>query len=92
MREVSDLATSMKGAISALRKIHADARAEFEKEVTRANLNAGKVKALTSGLKEANSQVESFLGEAGTNFPPETEVSEKPHTDLNGVTLHKGTG
>ena len=98
MREVRDLAAGMKEAIVSLRQASADAKAALFEEMSRANANADKVRSFIKELKEANQEVESFLGEAGTNFPPsetpETVHSHRkmeharPRADMNGVVLN----
>lgn len=101
MREVHDLASGMREAIASIRKNAVDAKNGLASEIVRANVNADKVKSLTDDLKEANKEVESFLGESGSNFPPSgdsntqqqdglnkgVQTGVKPETDINGVTL-----
>lgn len=96
MREVKELAAGMKEVLASLRKDSADAKDQFMSEAARAKVNAAKVKSLAVELSEANKEVESFLGESGSNFPP-TEASEASpiqllHTDVNGVTLNPEPG
>ncbi len=96
MREVHDLAAGMKDAIAGIRKLAVDAKNGLNTEIGRAQSNADKVRALTADLKSANLEVESFLGESGSNFPPSGGDSSTPpstgapHADVNGVTLNPG--
>lgn len=92
MQEIKSLASTMSEAFTLLKKIHADANTTLNAELARAHDNATKVKSLIAGLKEANQQVEAFLGETNTNFPPaeepvKAEPEFKQKTDINGVTL-----
>ena len=92
MKEVHDLASGMKEAITAIKKISLDARASLESEISRAHTNASKVKSLATDLKTANLEVESFLGETGSNFSSSEESitlpRPTPKSDINGVTLN----
>lgn len=88
MQEVRDLASGMKEAVEALRKASADAKASLQAEILRANTNAEKVRSLTSGLKDANKEVEAFLGVTNSNFEPEAAPKPAPRADINGVTLN----
>lgn len=102
MREVSKMAADMRGMVANLKKLNTDAQSGLAAEVSRANVNAEKIKAFTQELKDANLEVESFLGETGSNF----STSEKSDTsgisdtqqqgtvvppDKNGVTLNSET-
>jgi len=91
MREIRNMAAGMKDAVAALKKDAASATGEFQSELTRAKTNTEKFKSFTTDLKEANQEVEAFLGETGSNFPT-SEASPTPdaHADRNGVTLNKG--
>lgn len=91
MREVKELAAGMKEVLAGLRKDSANAKGQFMAEAERAKINANKVRSLAVELSEANKEVEEFLGETGSNFPP-TEASEAsptplPKADINGVTI-----
>ena len=91
MREVHDLAAGMKDAIAGIKKLAVDAKNGLNMEINRAQANASKVTALTADLKEANLEVEGFLGETGSNFPPSGTGSPIPPSsggkaDINGVT------
>lgn len=91
MREVKELAVGMREVLASLRKDSVVARGQFLSEVSRAKVNAAKVKSLAVELSEANKEVETFLGESGSNFP-HTEASEAsptplPKADINGVTI-----
>lgn len=88
MQEIKNLAGTLTEAFALLKKIHVDAHSSLNAELTRAHDNASKVKSIVADLREANKQVEAFLGEANTNFPPVEEPSEfHQKTDINGVTL-----
>ena len=97
MQEVRDLATSMKEAMDFIRKFSTDSRTAFAAEVDRAKANVSKIQSMTQQLKDANSEVEAFLGTAGTNFPPAEPTYQKyegfaeltlQKTDINGVTIN----
>lgn len=91
MREVHDLAAGMKEAIAGIKKAAADAKSSLAVEISRAHVNAGKVQTMTSDLKSANLEVEEFLGESGSNFPPPGEELNTPPpltADINGVTIN----
>lgn len=94
MREVRDLAAGMRELIAGLRKDNAAAKSELHAEVARAKSNSQKVRSFARDLKEANLEVESMLGETGSNFPPleesDTQAPNGQATDVNGVTKHKG--
>jgi len=101
MQEVRDLAAGMRGLMADLRKLNVDAKNKLTSEVERAHVNAQKAMSLAGELSDANKEVEEFLGESGSNFPP-SEVSdtppvagskEAPHyprTLSNGVTVNEG--
>jgi len=96
MREVHDLAAGMKDAIAGIKKLALDAKSGLNTEISRAQTNATKVNALTADLKAANLEVESFLGESGSNFPPSgedlnTQPSAGVKADHNGVVLNPDT-
>lgn len=81
MKEVFDLANGMREAIANLKQSHINAKAELASEITRANVNAKKVQSLAQELKTANKEVESFLGETGSNFPEYQEGSDTQQHD-----------
>lgn len=90
MREVKSLADELKQSLADVRQMTIDAKNELMDEAKRAIGNAGKVRSFTKDLKDANAQVEAFLGDSGSNFPPETLGDTPPPTgkhDLNGVRL-----
>jgi hypothetical protein len=91
MREVHDLAAGMKEMIAGVKRAAAEAKNSLSAEINRAHVNADKVKSMTDDLKSANLEVEDFLGESGSNFPPSGN-SDTPHAhaDSNGVTLNPG--
>jgi hypothetical protein len=96
MREMHDLAAGMKDAIAKLKQTAINAKIGLDSEITRANVNADKVNSLTADLSSANKEVEDFLGESGSNFPPSAASATPPVTtplkpDINGVTLNPGT-
>lgn len=90
MREVHDLAQGMKEAIAKIKKDAADAKSSLATEISRAHANAGKVQTMVTDLKSANLEVEDFLGESGSNFPPPgQELNTHPApTNQSGVTLN----
>ena len=92
MKEVHDLATGMKELIASIKRDSANAKGALVTEAMRAKDNAAKVHSIAADLKEANKEVEEFLGETGSNFPPAGETlntpAVKPKTDINGVTLN----
>lgn len=89
MREVKELAAGMKDVLASLRKSSADAKSAFMSEVERAKVNADKVKSVAKELSDANKEVEDFLGDTGSNFPPSEGSNTQPpalKADANGVT------
>lgn len=88
MKEVRDLASGLKESIAAIKKSNLDARNSLDAEIARAQINAGKVNSFTKDLKEANLEVESFLGETNSNFPPSDVLPTPAQADANGVTLN----
>lgn len=94
MREVKNLADTLRGTIAQLRAGHAAALHEFGNEVKNSNNNLAKVKAMTKELAVANRDVESLLGDAGSNFEVDEEevkgTTSMPKSDVNGVTVNKG--
>lgn len=93
MREVRDLASTMRNTISAMKKAVTDAQAELATETDRAMTNAEKVRSVAGELREANKEVENYLGETGSNFPPSEGLNtQPPATDRNGVTVNQESG
>lgn len=93
MREVKNLADTLRGTIAQLRTGHAAALTEFGNEVRNSNGNLAKVRAMTKELAAANRDVESMLGDAGSNFQEEDNIkgtTSTPKSDVNGVTVNKG--
>jgi len=102
MQEVKDLAAGMRGLMANLRKLNVDAKNRLTSEVTRAEVNAQKAMSLASELSDANKEVEDFLGESGSNFPPSEASDTQPQVgekrkieepqirkgDINGVVLN----
>lgn len=89
MREVRSLAASMRAAMDSLKQATMEAQESLLVEVERGNTNAQKVRSMTKELKEANLEVEAFLGETGSNFTPsEASSTQQPRADANGVTLN----
>ena len=89
MREVHNLAAGMKEAIASIKKAAVDARSALDAEVGRAAGNVEKVRSVATDLKEANLEVESFLGETGSNFPSSGDSPMSAgHADINGVTVN----
>lgn len=102
MQEVKDLAAGMRGLMAGLRKLNVDAKNKLTSEVARAQVNAQKAISLATELSDANKEVEEFLGESGSNFPPLEDSAIPPatgqkremehHTQRtlsNGVTLNE---
>jgi hypothetical protein len=87
MREIRDMAAGLRDAVATLRKEASTAKSTFKSEFLRAQANTAKFKAFTQELKDANAEVEGFLGETGSNFPTSEDSSTPPHPDINGVTL-----
>lgn len=95
MREVKNLASGMREAIANIKKLSTDAKAGLDNEVSRALVNADKVRTFTSELRDANLEVEQFLGDTGSNFPP-SDGSTPPQSgaikaDVNGVIVNSET-
>lgn len=89
MREVHNLASSLKASVEALKKATLGAQEGLLVEVERGNVNAQKVRSLTKELKDANLEVEALLGESNSNFTlSEGSATHMPRTDANGVTLN----
>lgn len=90
MRDIKNMAVSLKDLITKLKVDAANAQAGFLAEGNRAHENTQKVRSATADLKEANLMVEEMLGETGSNFPPleSSETSGVGHADANGVTLN----
>lgn len=92
MREVKSLAQGLKDTIASVRQMTIDAKNDLEAEAKRALGNAAKVVSFTKDLKDANAEVETFLGDTGSNFPPPTGNTQPqdghPKHDINNVTLN----
>jgi hypothetical protein len=94
MQEVKDLAAGMRGLMANLRKLNVDAKNRLTSEVSRAQVNAQKAMSLATELSDANKEVEDFLGESGSNFPPSEDSVTLPVDGpvskplLNGVMLN----
>jgi hypothetical protein len=92
MKEVRDMAAGMREAIASIRKSSADAKNNLAVEIGRAQTNAAKVRSFTQELRDANLEVESFLGETNSNFQhsEDSDTQQSPSKpDVNGVTLNK---
>lgn len=95
MREVLNLAGSLRDTLTSLRAEAERAKNEFHGEHKATQVAIGKVKSLTKDLKQARQQVEGVLGEAGSNFQevvePETGNQEPACSvfDSNGVCLNR---
>lgn len=87
MRELSNMATTMREAVAALKQKVAASTAAFQAEVGHSTVNVGKVDAMTSELKAANKEVEQMLGQSGSNFTP--DGSNLGPADINGVQVNK---
>lgn len=95
MREIKELAVGLKESLAALKSASAGAKASLVSEMERAKVNAQKVQSLALELKDANTEVEDFLGDTGSNFPSSEGSSTPPpvlKTDTNGVTLNPEAG
>jgi membrane protein involved in colicin uptake len=93
MREIKELAVGLKESLAALKSASAGAKASLLSEMNRAKVNAEKVQSLAVELKEANAEVEDFLGETGSNFPSSGDSSTPPpKPDINGVTINQEPG
>lgn len=91
MREVKELASTIKDAVAGLRKTNEYVKSAFNAEVQRATVNADKLRSFTQELKDANAELEASLGDTGSNFPTSEESSTPAQpsvTDRNGVTLN----
>ena len=93
MREVKGLAQDMREKVAALKRDTIKARTEFATEVANSRSNLTKFKAFTTDLREANKEVETMLGETGSNFPtsedtpvkkPEITSPSSDNTDTQG--------
>lgn len=91
MREIKDLASGMKQTIANLKQMTVNAHGALNAEIKHAQTNAQKVQAFTQELKDANLEVDGFLGETGSNFPSSEDLDTQaaPSTltkaDINGV-------
>lgn len=91
MREIKNMAQNMKDKLAALKAQYNSN--ELNAEIDRANTNSEKIKAFTQELKDANAEIESFLGETGSNFSPSEESATRKQygPDHNGVTINQET-
>jgi hypothetical protein len=93
MREIKELAVGLKESLAALKSVSAGAKASLVSEMERAKVNAQKVQSLALELKDANTEVEDFLGESGSNFPSsEASSTPAPKLDTNGVAINPEAG
>lgn len=74
MKEVKALGSSLRFMMDSIKKSASEAQSSFELEAQRALVNSDKVKSAASDLKSANQEIESFLGETQSNFPPSEEL------------------
>lgn len=91
MREVKELASTIKDAVAGLRKTNESVKSAFNAEVQRASVNADKLRSFTQELKDANAELEASLGDTGSNFPSSEELNTQAPpavADRNGVTLN----
>lgn len=98
MQEVRDLTTVLSDAITFVRQAHANAKETLAAEVIKARANVDKVNSMTQEFKKANLELEAFIGNTASNFPPPDEdlkvstgldeLKLEQKTDINGVTLH----
>lgn len=70
MKEIKNLSSSLKTMMDGVKSAAADAQAQFQAEAERAKTNAGKVVSVAQDLKTSNLELEAFLGESDSNFPP----------------------
>lgn len=93
MREIKELAVGLKESLAALKSASAGAKSSLVSEMQRATVNAQKVQSLAIELKDANKEVEDFLGETGSNFSSsETSSTPAVKSDVNGVTVNPEAG
>jgi uncharacterized phage infection (PIP) family protein YhgE len=93
MREVKNLADTLRGTIKQLKDSTAAAQAQFASEVAHTQSNIAKLNSFTNELAQGNKDVEALLADTGTNFPDVTEVAgttSEPKVDRNGVTVNRG--
>jgi hypothetical protein len=99
MQEVRDLTTVLSDAITFVRQAHANAKETLAAEVIKARANVDKVNSMTQEFKKANLELEAFIGNTASNFPPldedfktytgQDELRVEPKADINGVTLKR---
>ncbi len=89
MRELSNMASTMREAMAALKQKIAASTQSFETEVGHSHINVDKVDAVTSELKAANKEVEQMLGESGSNFTPAGSEQGLGPPDINGVQINR---
>ena len=85
MKEIQDIASALQ-ALTALKQAASTTTAAFSSEAANAQVNIAKVQSLTKELKDANTALESVLGQGGSNFAPTTSTLSKP--DANGVQVN----
>lgn len=75
MREVRNVAQVIRETVKTLRAQAAVGAQAFQDEVAKTKVNMEKLGSLTKELKAANLEVETALGESGSNFPLEVETT-----------------
>jgi hypothetical protein len=89
MKEMRNIASSLRESLAALKASANQAVGEFQTEVVNGQANINKVKAVTIELKSANKEVEQILGQGDSNFPPEQPDGHESFDD-NGVRPTQG--
>jgi hypothetical protein len=93
MREVKDLAGTIRGTVAQLRTTTAQAKNRFAAEVAHTQASVAKVNSFSDEMAEANKEVDALLADAGSNFEPAQAelpgVTTQPKADSNGVTSNK---
>lgn len=94
MREVTNLADTLRGTIAQLKNAANNATTRFQKEFQNSQANLAKVDAFTNELAAANKDVEAMLAETNSNFPNAaanvSSVTPVSKPDTNGVMVNKG--
>lgn len=92
MRELSNMASTMREAMAALKLKIANSTQSFQTELGHSQVNIDKVDAVTGELKAANQEVEQMLGQSGSNFTPASSAeptSTLGPPDSNGVQVNR---
>jgi capsule polysaccharide export protein KpsE/RkpR len=83
MREIKDLASTIRGSVAKLRADVANATSGFAAEIANTQANIGRINSLKQEMSDANKEVEAMLADTGSNYEPQG----KP--DSNGVIVNK---